>query len=156
MKFRSDFVTNSSSSSFIVAFKNTAERDAAFKSIMQRYSAETANIIINDIMNNKIDRKSAELHMREALEAEANYYYKYRTTDYFRMSEEEFAAKYPNIEQVIADFVEKKLDEAMAKIPKRGYIAEVSYSDNNGRIECDLEHNIMPYLPFTVMTMDHH
>ena len=58
MKVRTDFVTNSSSSSFIIVFKSVADREKQFNILRERYPI-FAQTIISDIENNKITKEEA-------------------------------------------------------------------------------------------------
>ena len=73
MKSRSDFVTNSSSSSFIVAFQNKADMERQRESMLHIYSKYIVDTIFGDIERHKVTYAQAKAFVKVAVEDECYY-----------------------------------------------------------------------------------
>ena len=156
MKVRTDFVTNSSSSSFILVFNNREEMRNSMKKVGEQYGANVEEVLTGDVIKGKVDRRKAEGLLRNYYRREAKYRFIYGTKDWIKLSTEEFYAKHNTVNEKMGEYVKKSVADTMAKLPKRGYISVVEYSDNNGLFFSEMEHYIVPKLPFTVLSMSHH
>ena len=163
MKYRSDFVTNSSSSSFICAFKNKAEFSEMMEKYSQTYPQHFA-YIYKDILEHRRNRKEILNELKEYYEGEAEYsiYWSGKNKTYWD-GEFEYAGleyynryKLPAYKQAIDEYINKRMDYAEANLPKRGILASIEYSDEDGGFFSELEHDIMPRMPFVFAILSHH
>lgn len=157
MKIRTDFVTNSSSSSFIIVFKSVAQRNETFEMLKERYPYH-AHTIISDIENNKITKEEALKQIKEDLESEAYWKYYWNNNKYWgRNSEYKDVNPYtdPTIQKAVKEYVKVELEKILNELPKRGYYASVEYGDDSSYYS-ELEHEIMPYQDFVFRRISHH
>lgn len=158
MKVRTDFVTNSSSSSFIIVFKSVADREKQFNILRERYPI-FAQTIISDIENNKITKEEALKEIKQDLESEAYWKYYWNNSIYWgRYPKFKDVDPYtdPTIQKAVKEYVEIGLEKVLKELPKRGYYASVEYGDDDGTYYSELEHEIMPYQEFVVRRISHH
>lgn len=156
MKIRTDYVTNSSSSSFIVGFKNEESIEEQLRE--EIYLGNRFNTVFNDVKKNRITKTEALHEFRD----EMYWYAKYSL-------EKEYERKvigHQDFYDWIKDFrnrekfyteVDKLLDIWFEKFKQKidgfEYLAEVEYSDH---CDGDLEHEIMPKLNCTIQMFSHH
>lgn len=157
MKIRLDFVTNSSSSSFMVGFKDENSIEENLKKEPRLY--RHLNEVLRDIKENKVTKEEAldifrdEIEwdardqVREELTKEKVFWYR----DFYewykdRSNAEEFESK-------VKKLVDEWSEEFKEKIDGYGYLAVVEYDDS---IDDDLEYYVMPYLDCTIKRFSHH
>lgn len=152
MKFRCDFVTNSSSSSFIVNFKDKDAMKEAYDSMCERYAESIAERVFSDIEEGKCTYSQALASMKESLESHIRLRLefapenRFRTPQYFESTE---------FKKQVAREVNKRLEEFKASTNHRGIFAEVSYSDHSDA-GAFLEQKVMPEMPFVKYISNNH
>lgn len=151
MKFRNDFVTNSSSSSFVVVFKNEEEAQNSYeKMIASGLKKEFIDVIYKDILQEKKTYQEAIDELLEGVDVYCEFFAKYPRHSHIRFWETE---EYRKMQKEACEEVLKRFKE---KVPESSYIAIIEYGDEDGSFYSDLEHEIMPELDFVYARINHH
>lgn len=153
MKVRNDYVTNSSSSSFILAFES---EDSIAKELAANDTKGKFEEIYNDVMsaekyNNesilekyrKIVYYPARYAMREYLECEKCM--SFREIIEFQDTEE--------FEELLQQDIQRRVDELKEKLQDKSVIVMVRYSDHGS---WELEHDVVPGLDCCMERISHH
>lgn len=152
MKYRSDFVTNSSSSSFIVAFKNKADMEEQFKKMCKDYP-HYANVVFQDIENHRVPYSVILKDIEERLGWESRYYIRFEMPEYEHKRYDYDWIKSDEFKKVQKKYIKAELEKFKNSVNHRGIFAKVTYSDHDNG---ELEHYIMPKMPFTIKTFSNH
>lgn len=149
MKYRSDFVTNSSSSSFVIAFKDEEDKRAQ-KEWMVKYHPEYVNQVFSDIERHIMDYDTALVYYEEHAHWIARFEILYGAENRYRDYE---WRKSKACEKMIEKREKEILNEFKKMAKEHNIFAVVSYSDD---INSELEHHIMPFVPFVIETINNH
>lgn len=151
MKIRMDYVTNSSSSSFILGFNNAEEiADIMRNELPSYWSEDSIQGIISDVECGITSKEDALELYKDGI-----YYWDWRFNGkrYWDMTIEERTSKEWN------EFKESKMNELsrdfVDELNKYNIISIVEYEDDTN-FGSELEHNIMPYLSNTIKRISHH
>lgn len=152
MKYRMDFVTNSSSSSFIVTFKNKQDMKEQFNNMTKEYPYYS-NEVFKNIEENRYTYLEVLKYLSERLEWESKYHIcynmpEYRDKDFSWRKSEEF-------KELQKEYIRTELERFKNTVNHRGIFAVVHYSDHTD-IGSELEHNILPYMPFVYKVLSNH
>lgn len=153
MKTRCDYVTNSSSSSFILAFEN---EDSIRTELANENTDGHLEKIYKDVM-------SAERYSKEKIleEYRDDIYYevKWQVEEYFertmRMSYKEVREleKSDMFKTMVEKEIQSRLDVLAKKMEGNSVFVMVEYDDH---CNSELEHHIMPYLNCCMERISHH
>ena len=146
MKLRTDFVTNSSSSSFILAFANKMCIEDVLKNENTHGKYET---ILSDVIKHHVSKSFVIDEFREESYWDAmNYVAEKHNINIWDFDEEKY-------ESEIKDRINELADKYIEKIEGFNYFAYVTYSDDDFD-GYELEHEIVPRLSCTVSRFIHH
>lgn len=181
MKIRTDYVTNSSSSSFILSFSSEESIESEIESMLPRRSSEIKKIIVNDAKN---ARKFTKLEIIDAVSKAIPVFDEYGLVQFPELNDE-------GLEDLLSEFWYKAEYEVefgscrnrfLSLMPPEYYnskeykgevmeifdqyirlfdeyddsdiFVEVEYGDNGSAVYSDLEHNILPHI--SLIRFSHH
>ena len=159
MKVRKDFVTNSSSSSFILGFTSSDNVERELKDGFPEWAAKYFDTVNNDVCQaEQFDRDEVIKRVRD----EMQYSVRWKVEDYYRRrtgcSYSE-AIDYINTDKgqkEVESYLEEIVNNTIREMDGKSIFVEVSYSDNDGYYFSELEHEIMPRVDSTIIRFSHH
>lgn len=150
MKIRTDYVTNSSSSSFILGFNSEEEIQNIANQLPSYWAEKVILEIVSDIENGITSKKDAIELYKNCIYP---YGWKYRGKDYWQMSKEERESE--EYKTFINNMLDEVCNELLDELDKYPIISIVEYEDHTD-LGSELEHEIMPHLECTIQRISHH
>lgn len=150
MKVRSDFVTNSSSSSFILGFKNKEEIYDVASELPSYWSEDAIRSVVEDIEDGLVSMDEIIQEYSDNLYEYGCYYH---GKSYWNMTREERESE--EYKRFRKQWKQDKIDEFKKELDGYNDYSIVSYEDHSdfGSI---MEHEIMPRLSCTIYRISHH
>lgn len=171
MKIRHDFVTNSSSSSFILSFANKEDGLAKIEDLKQRYGSMFVDCLREDFEKAEpIALEDLYERVKRDLEWDAEYYLDLGGGGWWSNDKPTFQKKWedahpnatrrdyydsPERKAAVEDHMKDRYEKMLKDIGNERYLVEMEYEDHTD-IGSELEHNILPDCDFVVERFSHH
>lgn len=171
MKVRQDFVTNSSSSSFVLAFQSREDGAEKISDMTKRYGSDYVTQLLNDFMKaTPIQKEMFEDVIMDDVRNDAEFLTDHGEGNWWSYDKPTFEKKWreEHPDSSYIDYYDSEEREAevdrrtkeivtkiLADIGDREYLVELEYEDHTD-IGSALEHDILPEQEFTVRRFSHH
>lgn len=171
MKIRTDYVTNSSSSSFILAFNSKEEGCEKISELERKYGSDYVRRLFEDfVAAEPIAYENLLFNVEEDFKCDIDWdlcvgddWWRKPAPKTFR---DRWMESHPEASDLdfygsleyqneIRTRVAGMVDNLAADIGTRGYIVSLEYGDHD-LVECRLEQDILPMCDFTVRSFSHH
>lgn len=150
MKIRTDYVTNSSSSSFILGFKNEEDIQDIANELPYYWAEEVKENISSDLKYGVTTKENAIKLYQDCIWVSN---FRFNGKDYWDLTKEERQSE--EYKKFIQDKKDKLSEDLLNKLNEYEIISIVEYEDRDA-LGSELEHNIMPYLDCTIKRISHH
>jgi hypothetical protein len=150
MKIRTDYVTNSSSSSFILGFKDEKEIENIVNELPDYWSKHAIDGVVSDIENGITSKEYALEFYQDHTDT---CFIKFRGKDWFDLDREERQSQ--EYKDYIQQILDKRSKEFVDALNEYEIISIVEYEDHSP-LGSALEHDIMPGLDCTIRRISHH
>lgn len=149
MKIRTDYVTNSSSSSFVLGFKNTDEIASVMNDLPYFWAEQVKEDVISDIEHGITTKEQAVEEYLHSLWIGIEFNGK----SYWRLTQEEIQSQ--EYQELVQNKKNELIEEFLKQLSPHAIISIVHYGDDDD-LGSALEHDIMPYLDCTIQRISHH
>lgn len=152
-KIRNGFVTNSSSSSFILGFK---DKDSIAKTLADDNTCGYFETIYHDCLESeKMDIETMLNNCREDIYWGAFYDLEYKLEKKMNWDEIFEFTKTDEFKKFVEEETDKRINELRKDAEGKSIFVEVEYKDHT--VEgSELEHDIVPYLKCCLTRFSHH
>lgn len=154
MKIRSDFVTNSSSSSFVVAFK---DKDCISKDLRSESLLNEERIynLIEKINKGEMSKEAILESFEDQIKWNAKYAVEQEIEDRmgYRAAWDWMKDNQKELDNRTKEIIKQWKDDLINKLEGMKFFSIINISDHH---DGELEHNIMPYLGCCMYRISHH
>ena len=152
-KIRNGFVTNSSSSSFILGFK---DEDSIAKTLADDNTCGYFETIYHDCLEaEKMDIETMLNNCRESIYWEVFYNLEYKLEERMNWNEIFEFTKTDELKKLVEEETDKRINELRKDAEGKSIFVEVEYEDHS-LSGSELEHDIVPYLDCCLEVFSNH